>query len=205
MKTAMAIAAVLLVGLAGCGSDHSPDLGDVTTPRQGTNPATASTPGGKAGAARTTTPGNAKTTLGQAAGAGASGGRAAARARFVSAADAICRDYNAHLATVVRSTGSINLSNPAARRRLAGSLDREYPALRADQLKIAALPRPRDRGLEDYVSVLYLRVALVPKLADALRAGNTRALTRLVARAGQLIQRSTRLARRYGFRECGRI
>jgi hypothetical protein len=205
MRCQWTIGAVVGLLLAGCGGgndDAKHVAGQPVGTQTGGGQATTAKPGGRKAAG--TAP-QKKVGSGQPTAASGASTQAALKARFIASADPICRDYNAHLVPVLKAFGAASGRSPADRASVAAALDRAYPALRADQLKIYDLKRPRDPALEAYVSSLYQRVALVPKLAGAIRANNRGELVRVGLRAKALIQSSTRFARRYGFKECGRI
>ncbi len=130
------------------------------------------------------------------------------RAQFIAQTDARCKTSN-------RRTRTLNqqLSRAAAGagnekdllRRLAPILERGYPRLSENAKAFRAVDPPADDATEiARISRLYDQQAeFVRKLAEAAERRDVSRFTTLTNQQQALVTRTRRMARAYGFRECG--
>jgi hypothetical protein len=199
------IFAGLALCLAGCGDEPSnvavPQASTPAGAPGATTPRNAAKPG--APAAGATTPGEAAAEAGGATGQPAPTGTAT-KAQFITSADPICRDYNVHALAILKSFSDNDIAGPQGRKKIGDTIDTAYQSMKADQAKVAALPRPPDKQATEYVEVMNERVSLLPKFADAIRDTDIGAIQKNGAKLKDLIEKSHDVATDYGFKECGR-
>jgi hypothetical protein len=133
---------------------------------------------------------------------------ASTRAQFIARTDRLCRASNERTRAL-----NVELQRAAARardddellRRLAPILRRGYAPVKANAAAFdAAEPPADDAAAIERIRVAYDQQArLVRRLAAAARRGDVDAIKSLSTRQRGLVLQARRLARAYGFRECG--
>jgi len=194
-RLTLALMLVAAFALSACGAGSSGGSGEK---RSASTAGHASGPGGASGSA------------------GAAGSRPvspvgrAPRPTFVRNADRVCRDAHARLARLSHqmsglftATARRQVSVPQYYRR-ASALTRESAreVTRAVE-NLRALPRPRNSGLERYLSLSAVQARLLAGEADALQRRDLDAMRRLKQQIHEIVVQSRAFAHSYGFHACG--
>lgn len=133
---------------------------------------------------------------------------AATRAQYIARIDTLCETSNRRTRTLnarLRRAAAGARDNRELLRRLAPVLQRGYGSVRRN----AAVFEAADAPDGDAAAVKRIREAYdqqaeqVRELAAAARRGDVRAFLSLSEEQKQVVTRARRLARNYGFRECG--
>jgi len=135
---------------------------------------------------------------------------AGTRAQYIARVDTLCEASNRRTRTL---NGRLSRAAAGARddrellRRLAPVLARGYSSVRKNATVFKAADAPaRDAAAVERIAKAYDQQAeQVRALAAAARNGDVRAFRSLSEEQEQLVTRARRLARDYGFRECGSL
>ena len=130
------------------------------------------------------------------------------RASYIEKTDALCKRSNARtrkLNIEIRERSAGATSDAQLLRRLAPILERGYGPVRDNAAAFqAANPPAADAGAIERIRALYDRQAeFVRKLAIAAKRVDSDEFTSLTERQKDVVTRARRLARGFGFKECG--
>lgn len=142
---------------------------------------------------------------------GGSGGDAAkplTRAEFISKTDMQCKTSNTRTRALneeLQRVAAGARNDKQLLSRLAPILDRGYGPVRDNAAAFqAANPPPADAAKIEHIRKAYDRQAeLVRKLAAAAKRGDVKAFMLLSTHQRIIVTRARRLARGFGFKECG--
>jgi hypothetical protein len=130
------------------------------------------------------------------------------RASYVAKTDALCRQSNARTLKLNRElqrAAAGARDDADALKRFAPILRRGYGPVRDNAVAFrAAVPPPADEARIARIAKTYDQQAdFVRRLAAAAARGDGRRFATLSAQQQRLVIRARRLARAYGFKECG--
>ena len=130
------------------------------------------------------------------------------RAQYIATTDALCKQSNARtrkLNAELRRRSAGATSDAQLLRRLAPVLERGYGPVRDNAAAFqAANPPASDAAEIERIRALYDRQAeFLRKLARAARRVDSNAFKSLSEQQKDVVTRARKLARSYGFKECG--
>lgn len=133
---------------------------------------------------------------------------AATRAQYIARIDARCEASNRRTRTLnaqLRRAAAGARNDRELLRRLAPVLKRGYGSVRKNQAVFEATEAPADdaAAIKQIARAYDQQAEQVRELAAAARRGDVRAFIALSDQQKQVVTRARRLARAYGFRECG--
>ena len=131
-----------------------------------------------------------------------------ARAQYIARTDKLCQASNTRtraLNVQLRRAAAGARNDRELLRRLAPILNRGYGKVRDNAAAFqAANPPPDDAAAVERIRAAYDKQAQqVRKLAAAARSGDVARFKSLTVEQEEVVTRARRLARGYGFRECG--
>lgn len=137
-----------------------------------------------------------------------SSGDTLTRAQYIAKTDALCKQSNARtrkLNVQLRERAAGAADDAELLRRLAPILEHGYGPVRDNAAAFqAANPPPSDAAAVERIRALYDRQAeFVRKLALAAKRGDSNAFKALSEEQKDVVKRARRLARGFGFEECG--
>jgi hypothetical protein len=125
--------------------------------------------------------------------------------RYIARADAICERFSRRLDSLEAALGRLSRLDPGAIPRASKLLRGADRVARQGLTELAALPRPPEHSaIDGLLAVLSEQVALLARAARAFDAGELEVAGALGDDVHRLDRRGQVLARRYGFRHCGR-
>jgi hypothetical protein len=189
MRRALLLAAVALA-LGGCGSSSS----STSSSTSASTPASTASTSSTAASSSTTASSSAAST-----------GATTSKARYIIAADAICRSVNTAAAPETTQATAALKKTPPQLQQASAELLKAAPIGARGLASLRALPRPVEQALllARFLRAAQVRVGAVVVLAHALAGANLARIQRLGPQVRAQTLRYDALAHAYGFNYCG--